>query len=299
MAVTEIAPASPLVIDENGKSITRAFEILAISEIQAEALLLSEKSIQRNVSLTDAYGNTISASKCQTIEIAPKSPNVAAKTTGTTGLYLAKVAYAPNTTGGSEEPEPDGDPVYRIEDGFEEVPVDVDVDGNAIANSADEPYDPPLRAPRPTEFLIVEWIVTDTNIFIAAKKSRDYRGRTNSVAWHGAEIKEVLCHSLRPIQQDDNTVKFAAKFQYKDSFLASAATVPGWVTAVVDRGRRVITGTNAAGKRTYEPILDDDGQPITEPVPLNGSGVRNGATDAAVIKQWNLIPTADFNLLGI
>ena len=85
MAVTEIAPSSPLVIDENGKSITRAFEILAISEIQAEALLLSEKSIQRNVALTDAYGNTISASVCQTIEIAPKSPNVAAKTTGTTG----------------------------------------------------------------------------------------------------------------------------------------------------------------------------------------------------------------------
>lgn len=289
MSVQEGTPYQPYTVSADGISYGRAFNVSATSELDAQSQLESA-GVERLAVLTDAYGNTPDPRiKCRSIEIQARNP---ARTTGTTGLYDCRAFYSSAIL----EPEPDGFAVWEIESSLQEVEVDVDVDGVPILNSANEPIEG-IRSPRPNEIVVARFRRTTMTFFQAVNWSRQFRGRVNSTTWQGADAKEVLCHTLLPRQIQDDEIEFLARFEFKDSYTAGSETVAGWRTAVVDRGRRKITGTSG-GLTTYSNILDDNGKTIQDPVLLDGAGDVLPAGDDPYILIFDTLPTIDFNTLG-
>jgi len=306
MSITRPNPTHPVVETENGISFTDVFEIDASSELNALSLLHSA-GVTIGARLTDVYGNSPDARiKCQQIEITAKVP---ARTSGggsATGLYEARAIYStPNgatAVAARRQPTPNREAVWSIESSLEDVPVDHDIDGEPLQNTVAEPFDPPLTALRPNEIWTAKWIVSGTNFFVAAQRSRQFRGRINSVTWKGADPHEVLCHTLLPVQIDENEVQFTARFQFRDSYTAAdGSTIAGWDRAIINRGFRHVNGTVIDGITNYDRNMDqsDPPSPLSTPKYLDANGNLLADGSDPHILTFQLLPEIDFNDLGI
>jgi hypothetical protein len=294
----EIVEDTPitLVEDQNGFTTGRVFTVVARSQLAAREVLINN-GVKIDAVWQSPHGESPEPNTlCRSIEIQPR---IEAKIGGPDGLYdcIATYSQEDNTTdGGGVEPTPGGDPVYSIESSVVTTPADIDAAGDPIANSADEPFDPPLTLQTPREILVVQWFVPGVALISYLATTRKFLGSLNSNEFHGAPRGSMLCLGVKPVQQDANQLLVTARFEYQNPLdisllpavvkikntsgiwvTAADSQIEGWMSTAVDRGLRVKDGVDGSNKPKYKPIVNKDGQPITKPVDLDGDG--NELTD--------------------
>ena len=290
MSVNPIKPYQALQETANGLSMGLAWEIDAVSEIDARAQLAAV-GIVRLAVLTDPYGNAPDTlCQCRSIEVEAKSP---AKTTGAVGLYIAKALYSSEVL----EAEPDGPAIWEIETSIQEQETDVDVNGAPLLNAADEPVTG-ARRPVAGRVYVATYIRTNMSFVDAANWEAQFSGCINSAQWFAAAPREVFCHALKPEQLANGNIKFTGRFEFKRTYNVGGVDIAPWRFAQIQRGRREKDGVDANNKPKYKNITDTAGKTVQEPVLLAADGTKLASGAAPVYMVKDLIPEADFNLLG-
>ncbi len=164
-------------------------------------------------------------------------------------------------------------------------PIDTDIDDNPIVNSSDEPFDPP-----PTEefddlllrgvYNVAVFNPVDASIYKGAINTDFFLGfdpgQAKVVTYISREIKAITGNFY---------VEVTVEIQFRSD---------GWKRKFVDQGYRVKTGVDIDGKPTYEEIKDDEGDPITEPVFLDGNGEKLDDGDPVVRLEFDTKPQLPF-----
>ena len=305
MAVTERKPGGALLVEGRRRySVPREFDIDATSRFHALSELENEMGVTYGAIFEDHDGTTpLQWLRCVSIEITARTPPPGGSGVA---LYYAVAQYKLQTINISISigGEPDGAAAWRCEGALQEVPADVDMEGEPIVNSAGVPFDTPLRMLRANLVVVATWIRTGMSFSAALSLARVYRGKVNSSDWMGADPREVLCRDVLPTLIQKNMVQFEARFEYRDSYAVHGVTVAGWDEATIDRG--LSTWEKRAGdadKKLYAitHTVGDNGaeQPVTQPVLLDGAGkVLGEGLDPKVLK-FSILPEADFNGMGI
>jgi hypothetical protein len=167
---------------------------------------------------------------------------------------------------------------------FERV-AERDVNGQAIVNSAGSYFDPPpmMDDSRPTIVM-----VRNEPSFNAAL-AMDYQDAVNSAAWFGFPAGTAKVSQISASDHWENDVYYwevTYEFEIRRE---------GWTLRLLDQGRYERSGTNV------RPILDANGDPVQDPVLLNGSGSRldNPGPSTAVFLNFDVYKQRDLNALGL
>lgn len=166
-------------------------------------------------------------------------------------------------------------------------PIDRDADGEPLTNSADEPFDPAVTEEYYDRIMRIEVNQADFN----TEAVEPYVGAINSVAWTPAcvgrsfDAYTARCLSIDGDPQRVGTIDFyraVYEFAIRDDGILVGETKLGWRRRFQDMGfREKIDGE-------YYTLLDADDNPLTQPVPLDGSGQRLGAAAEPV---WRVFVT--------
>ena len=200
--------------------------------------------------------------------------NVRQKGTGT-GLYEVEITYGPPSMGRRDGDEDTDEPTarpFRIQTSWvgSREAVDIDYDGNPIVNSADEPPDPPGTE----EIFDRVYTITGTMSDHQANRSwlNGYHDTVNedSIYGYGPGRGRMRTKYVRMVTSDgrrylDVTVEIVFR-----TILAGTDGKHAWDRRLLDQGTRTKTVTN--GVASYRTITGDDGQPVSQPVPLDGKG---------------------------
>lgn len=308
--ITEEAPAA-LIEDAQGLRGARNFTVIASSDTEAKSLLADQLSVARGAVYQSAAGDQPDLQfKCQSIEVRGDPPAVI----GGVGLYRVRAVYR---VGDEDiaEPVAGGEKAYNWDTALVSMPADIDIDGSPIVNSSNEPFDPPQNALVPVLRLSVEWYV---EAFALADLIK-YTGVKNSDTWSVGDGSGTLSPGQAFItrmsrrQRSDGLIRVSAEVDMKAyqviqfwngghvNLPASfeAKDVSSFDVAQADRGRR-IKGDVTDNVQTYEPILDTDDNPVTEPVFLNGDGGQlNTAASSPVTLIFEIAKSQSFTALGI
>jgi len=176
-------------------------------------------------------------------------------------------------------------------------PIDTDIDGKPIINSAGESFDPPITKDFHDLLLRIQRNEATFNPIIA----NDYKGAINSDWFWGFAPGLVKC------------VQFTARTAIRGTFwywqvrYAFQMRKDGWQRRIIDEGYRTKTGElTSEGRAKYKNITDDgtpEGDPVSQPVQLNGEGAElpQSAIDAGSIAflYFNLNKSLPFSVLGL
>lgn len=173
-------------------------------------------------------------------------------------------------------------------------PIDTDILGNAIVNSSDEPFDPPPKEDFDDLLLRATWNIRilDANVLLAYKgavNTDNFNPRGSSTGFSAGQAK-VMVFVAREIKAISGNfyVELVAEIQFRSD---------GWKRKFIDQGYRIKTGTDSDDNPTYSQITDDEGNLITEPVLLDGSGQKLGETDPVVRVEFNTKPQLPFGFV--
>ncbi len=136
----------------------------------------------------------------------------------------------------------------------------------AITNSSGEPPDPPLM--EDTYDLVVR-VRRNTSSF-SALTAKEYIGAVNADEIWSHPIHTVRCNYWKAQMRRAGSVNYfeeQLEFQFRYD-LSPEGTYLGWWRKFPDMGFR----TKASGQTVGTEILDESGQPISNPVLLDGSG---------------------------
>lgn len=158
-----------------------------------------------------------------------------------------------------------------------------DINGSAIANSAGDPFSPPLEKTR--RILTVNYTRNEDSF--NAAKARRFLDKTNNAIWNGFDPKTVLMDDIQGEQMYENgilfwRVNYVIDIHYRD-----------WRSRILDIGmRQLIDGVR-------RPIILAGGVIANYPVLLNGSGGVNAVGATPVFRNFDLHETINFNELNI
>jgi hypothetical protein len=164
--------------------------------------------------------------------------------------------------------------------------------GAVIKNTAGEQYDPPIEVEQ--DRLIFRVIRNEASPLNVAT-ILGYSNKTNSDTWYGCDPKTVL--SKRPtierlwsqVLADDTGTGYYYKitymFVYRPLTLSGYGDGGGWQRRVLDQGfNKLVSGV-------LTPITDTNGDKITTPSLLNGSGA---VTTTEHYSTFDVLYTQDF-----
>ena len=170
---------------------------------------------------------------------------------------------------------------------FEEVAI-FDRDGNAVLNSAGDPFENLFRERSRRVVNVVknvsavpDWIITSEDAVNSAVFLLD--GFSIPVG-----KAKLSAPRLGPWQVRNNT-------RYREMTMVMKLNKDGWAAQPLDAGFRYKSGTDR------KIITNTDGTLPTSPVCLNGAGavLANPSPTNAVFGSFNLYPAYDFNLLPL
>ncbi len=160
-------------------------------------------------------------------------------------------------------------------------PVDTDIDGNPILNSSTEPFDPPIMQRFDDLILRASYNVPNFNPVGAA----NYKTAVNDapILIHGQYLflegqVKVLLYTSREILMITGRPYIAVTLELKFRH-------EGWKRKVLDQGYRT-KGDVVDGVQQYTPILDSEGNELTEPALLDGNGQELADGLPAVRLEW-------------
>ncbi len=258
----------------------------------------------------DAAGFLVSPLlRARSISIVPAGREII----GGGGTFFATAQYSTSTGGGGTKDRnglelvPDGPAHFSSEDSLADEPTDIDRFGEPIDNSARVPYDPPFSFPRPSQFIVAEFIRSGQNWFSAENFAAAFRGRKNSTTWKGVAAGNALVHSFKPKAlesaafTDTGLVKFTLRIERRPNTVLGILSFPGFNKGALDKGRMELDANAPTGLR---PIMVQDEQgrqvQVSEDVPLDGNGKRlDPNLGQRVILVFDGIPEIDINLIGI
>lgn len=147
-----------------------------------------------------------------------------------------------------------------IQWGFQiyQKPIIKDINGNGIVNKANQLFDPvpEIDDCRPTLTFTKNLATFDYNL------AYTYVNSINATAWYNGAAQTWKCMNISSSQQIENGIYFyptSFEFQYH---------YETWKLYILNFGRMQLVG----GK--LRDCLDDQGQPVSEPVPLDSNGAQ-------------------------
>lgn len=169
---------------------------------------------------------------------------------------------------------------------FQEPIVD-DINGDAVVNSAGDPFDPPIMRDVSREVVTITANVASVPAWVFSYKDR-LNNATITIDGISILAEKAKC--------DDITVANKAErneIEYYPLTIRLSLREEGWAKQVLDVGFNEIDGS--AGRAA---ILLDDGTEPKSPVPLDGNGQRlsNPTTETAVILSFDIYPQVDFTV---
>lgn len=174
---------------------------------------------------------------------------------------------------------------------YRERAVDFDANGDPIRNSAKQRFGDPVTR----EF--ADYVITcKRNEEIGAfslSLAHDYQDSINDDTWNGFAAGVVLCKSITTgDEQYDST---AEVWYYEVTYVFETNRFT-WAKELLDQGFCELDGSSPP---KHKRILDTQGQPIDEAVPLNGSGVRLATNGTPVTLSFDMFEAKDFSIFNI
>lgn len=165
-----------------------------------------------------------------------------------------------------------------------------DVNGDPILNSAHDRFDDPLTRDESRVLIIVtrNELVRDFAIDFAST----YNDKINSDTWNGFapySVKIGAITSGQPQTGPDGSVYYAVTYPF-------AIDRNLWRKTLLDQGLAELDNGSPARQK---PILDADGQPVGEAVPLNGSGKRLATNATPVSLDFDILEEIAFSGLNL
>jgi hypothetical protein len=164
-----------------------------------------------------------------------------------------------------------------------------DKDGNPVRNSAGDPFDPPITIDdsRSTMTVTRNELVAAFDLTLA----ETFRDTINKAAWNGFDVHTVklgIITTSEP-QYDSN-----AQIYYYTVTYPFMIDRKGWRKVILDSGCNEIDATTGKTK-----AIMNQGQQVSDPVPLDGSGHRLAVGAAPVSLTLDCYDESDFDLLNI
>jgi len=182
-------------------------------------------------------------------------------------VYEVTCNYLHRWGGGDEEAE---DPLIKKPEiswlsAVTNEPIDRDIEGNAVMNSAGEAFDPPITK----EFndLVLRYVRNERNF--NQRRASEYKGAISSDSFLGFAEGTVMCTVFdgQKIYDEKRGDYYQVTYEFQIRF-------DGWKRKIFDKGFGEYLGKNEDGSPDWREILDKDGHKISEPAYLNGSGKK-------------------------
>jgi hypothetical protein len=167
-----------------------------------------------------------------------------------------------------------------------------DRDGNAILNSAEEPFDPPVER----EDIRLTLKISRNEAFYDANVQLDYFNTTNEDTWFGLFPGQAKCAGISASRKYEKG-EFHWRVVYEFELLpAEDATTAGvaWAKRLLDQGWYKL---GASGKK--EQIVDKYSKPLSAPRLLDGAGGELAIGGTPVFRTFYLYESRAFNDLNL
>jgi hypothetical protein len=210
-------------------------------------------------------------------------------------IWVVSVDYSSNPGGAtSTEPEDplDRAPVESLTFSRTTSPLDRDVDGKELRNSAGDMFDPlpEVEVARPV------LKIQRNEAGFAYTTAVQFVNSVNSKTFRGAAVGEARMVSISATSKFENGVSYH-DVSYGIEFLRG-----GWALDIVDRGYRILkAGVPTIALDPAEDTLGNDqgAQGSPEPSNLNGSGALLAAAAPLFIHTFQPYTSEDFDALGL
>jgi len=168
-------------------------------------------------------------------------------------------------------------------------PIDKDIRGYPITNSAGESADPPVTK---DFYDLVLRINRNSSHFDEEQASR-YIGTVNADTFKGFRPGIVKCTMIQ------GTPARAGYINYFVETYEFIIRWDGWWLRVLDEGFREITEVDPDGYPIYEVFKDKDGVPLSQPVLLDGYGNKLKDGVDTVFLEFEILRKMEFSRLGL
>lgn len=189
---------------------------------------------------------------------------------------------------GLERPDDPLSEPPKVEWGYEDrqYPTLYDANGDPILNPAGDRYDEIFYADDFRRKLTITRNEASFNRAVADQLGN----RLNASTWRGYAAKTVKC---LPINARDAYNPFVGQYWTVTYEFTFAPISSDWKRPILEAGiHEIVSGDK---KR----ILDDEGEPVSVPVPLQANGTKLPTGGTPVVKLWELLKTANFDLLNL
>jgi len=174
--------------------------------------------------------------------------------------------------------------------------IDKDSQGNVITNSSGESPDPPITDEIDDLIMriAVNWESFDH--LLAA----DYKGAVNSDIFYDFPVGTC---KIKVFDGDETRIAgltfWSVTIEIQIRYDSENDLLSGWKKRFLDEGFRVKSGTDDDGATDYEILKDKDGNPLSQPVLLDGEGAKLVEGNDPVFLEFETYKLRPFAALGI
>lgn len=167
--------------------------------------------------------------------------------------------------------------------------IDQDILGNPILNSSDEYFETPIS--RTFNDIAGQFTYRTTNYDpVFASGFMDHVNQGQFLGFEPGVAKLVAFDGEEIENQDGNNWNISIEIHFRSD---------GWKRRILDQGYREFTGVDDDGKPKYPAILDENGEPVRSPVPLDGNGRVKQKNAPASFLLYEVLFGANFDLLNL
>ncbi len=286
VSVREVHNSRAGSINDRGEvEYTRTFQVITDSYLNGPATVRVATGVPRRYDIyADADGTLDTSAVCRSVEVSagpdPLVWFVSCK-------YSSKVAEPDQ---GEENPLNRPADVNWTNVKFTTVATE-DRDGEAIMNSAEEPYDPPLEK----ELIRLGLKISRNEEFYNAAVQLLFHNTVNSDAWFGLHPGQAKCAGISADRKYENGAYYWRVVYEFELMPAADATeaLTVWAKRVLDQGWYELDGT------TKKLIVDKFGKPVTAPHLLDGDGAKLVSGEDPVFNTFHLYETRAFGALNL
>lgn len=221
-------------------------------------------------------------------------------------IWIVDVEYDTDTKSEDEQEQEEPDNPLNEQPDVEwdsdqfSKPLNKDLDGKAVTNSADEPFDPLPEVDDARNVLRVTRNEAANPVFLA----QSYANAVNSDTFLGAGAGYVKAKPVRAVRQTKRLKDGFLQVYWRCSYEFHFKDPTGdetWDLELLDQGYRTL-GDSGDGVERYSQVLDSADLPLAKPVLLDGSGgeLASGAEPKfRNFKAYRRKSFAAFNLQNI
>jgi len=175
-------------------------------------------------------------------------------------------------------------------------PIDRDIDGNPLTNSADESFDPPITK----DFHDLVLRIERNRAAYSALMAGEYIGAVNSDNFWDFPPRVVRCMDFSAkLMRTGTTTYWRVTYEFQIRFNFLEGTDWGWRRRILDQGFRVKAGADENNKPIYQELKDEDDNKLSQPVKLDGNGQELGVGDVPVFLKFGVCSELPFSQLGL